>query len=167
MNKPNKHFLTRIFVTLTSISLVIAALLFCGCAHHEDPQIEKAISTSQQKPSQILVEENGWYTSKDDVALYIHEYGHLPSNFISKTKAKKAGWESSLGNLDEVCPGMSIGGGRYYNDDEALPESPGRTWKECDINYSGGFRNAERIVFSNDGLIYYTPDHYKTFYQLF
>ena len=113
------------------------------------------------------MDEHGEYNSKDEVALYIHEYGHLPSNYISKTKARKAGWVSSKGNLDEVCPGKSIGGGTFYNDDGLLPEASGRSWKECDIGYTGGYRGAERIVFSNDGLIYYTDDHYKTFEQLY
>ena len=113
------------------------------------------------------VEEDGWYTSKEEVALYIHTYGKLPGNFISKTKARNRGWVASEGNLDEVCPGMSIGGSRYYNDDGELPEKRGRQWTECDINYHGGFRGAERIVFSNDGLIFYTDDHYETFEQLY
>ena len=101
------------------------------------------------------------------MALYIHTYGHLPNNFISKTKARNAGWDSSEGNLDEVLPGMSIGGSEFKNYDGQLPEAAGRTWTECDINYTGGYRGAERIVFSNDGLIYYTGDHYQTFEQLY
>lgn len=113
------------------------------------------------------VSENGRYTSKDEVALYIHTYGHLPSNFISKTKARQRGWDASEGNLDEACPGMSIGGSIFYNDEGKLPDKQGRRWTECDINYHGGYRGAERIVFSNDGLIYYTGDHYKTFERLY
>ena len=115
----------------------------------------------------VQVEEDGTYTSKDEVAAYIHTYGHLPSNFVSKTKAKKAGWVANKGNLDDVLPGMSIGGSEFYNDEGLLPDAPGRTWTECDINYEGGYRGAERIVFSNDGLIFYTGDHYKTFEQLY
>ena len=113
------------------------------------------------------VSENGRYTSKDEVALYIHTYGHLPANFISKTKARQQGWESSEGNLDEVCPGMSIGGSTFYNSEGKLPDKRGRRWTECDINYHGGYRGAERIVFSNDGLIYYTGDHYQTYERLY
>ncbi|MBP3883455.1 MAG: hypothetical protein J6D54_00760 [Olsenella sp.] len=113
------------------------------------------------------VSEDGTYTSKDEVALYIHTFGHLPSNFITKTKAKEAGWVSSEGNLDKVCPGKSIGGSKFYNDDGALPDARGRTWKECDVNYHGGFRGQERIVFSSDGLVYYTPDHYQSFERLY
>lgn len=113
------------------------------------------------------VVEDGTYTSKDEVAAYIHQFGHLPSNYISKSKAKKAGWVSNKGNLDDVLPGMSIGGSEFYNDEGQLPDAPGRTWTECDINYAGGYRGAERIVFSNDGLIFYTSDHYETFEQLY
>lgn len=121
-------------------------------------------TTSERGPT---VEEDGWYTSKDEVALYIHTYGHLPGNFISKTKARDRGWVASEGNLDEVCPGMSIGGSRFYDDDGKLPYKRGRQWTECDINYHGGYRGAERIVFSNDGLVFYTADHYETFEQLY
>ena len=113
------------------------------------------------------VREDGTYTSKDEVAYYLHTYGHLPSNYISKTKARKQGWDAQEGNLQEVCPGKSIGGGPFYNDDGQLPDAAGRSWRECDINYHGGYRGAERIVWSNDGLIYYTGDHYQHFERLY
>lgn len=121
-------------------------------------------TTTERGPT---VEEDGWYTTKDEVALYIHTYGRLPGNFISKTKARDRGWVASEGNLDEVCPGMSIGGSRFYDDDGKLPYKKRRQWTECDINYHGGYRGSERIVFSNDGLIFYTADHYETFEQLY
>lgn len=133
-----------------------------------------AVSSTSQEPSsssveehEMAVEEDGWYNSKEEVALYLHEYGHLPGNYISKNKARKAGWVASKGNLDEVCPGMSIGGSEFYNDEGTLPDARGRTWTECDIAYEGGYRGPERIVFSNDGLIFYTGDHYKTFERLY
>lgn len=118
-------------------------------------------------PASTHVDESGTYTSKDEVALYVHEYGHLPSNYISKTKARKAGWDSSEGNLQEVCPGKSIGGSRFYDEDAQLPAADGRTWTECDIDYEGGFRGSKRVIFSNDGLVYYTDDHYQTFTRIF
>lgn len=124
-------------------------------------------SSSPNAQAAASIDEDGSYTSKEDVALYIHTYGHLPGNFISKSKAKKAGWVAKQGNLDEVCPGMSMGGSQFYNDEGQLPDKNGRTWTECDINYHGGYRGEERIVFSNDGLIFYTDDHYQTFEQLY
>ena len=128
---------------------------------------ENNLSSSTYQPPNITVEKNGHYTDKDHVALYIHLYGKVPSNYITKTKARKTGWVQEEGNLDEVLPGMSIGGGGFYNDDHMMPDAPDRTWYECDIDYQGGFRNAKRIVYSNDGLIYYTNDHYKTFERLY
>ncbi len=134
----------------------------------EDDSYASSNSTgSDYVAPNIQVKESGEYTDKDSVALYIHLYGHLPSNYITKTKARKAGWVSSEGNLWEVLPGKSIGGGPFYNDEGLLPDAPGREWTECDIDYQGGFRNATRIVFSNDGLVYYTDDHYKTFQQIY
>ena len=115
----------------------------------------------------ISVFEDGTYADKDHVALYLHLYQKLPANYISKTKAKKAGWDAEKGNLWDVCPGKSIGGGTFYNDDGLLPEKGGRTWKECDIDYAGGYRGAKRICYSNDGLIFYTDDHYQSFTQLY
>lgn len=115
----------------------------------------------------ILVKEDGTYTSKEEVAVYLHTYGHLPSNYITKAEAKELGWVSSEGNLDEVAPGKSIGGDKFGNYDKMLPEEDGRTYQECDIDYDGGTRNSKRIVYSNDGLIFYTEDHYETFEQLY
>lgn len=112
-------------------------------------------------------DEHGSYTSAEDVALYLHTYGRLPDNFITKQEARELGWEAEKGNLHEVAPGMSIGGDRFGNREGLLPDAPGRTWYECDINYAGGRRGAERIVFSNDGLIFYTGDHYASYEQLY
>ncbi|MEE3420979.1 MAG: ribonuclease domain-containing protein [Lachnospiraceae bacterium] len=128
---------------------------------------ESSSSTSSAASSGGAIDENGSYISKDDVALYIHTYSHLPYNFITKKEAQTLGWDSSAGNLNEVAPGMSIGGDRFGNYEGLLPEADGRRYYECDINYTGGYRGAERIIFSNDGLIFYTHDHYKTFEQLY
>lgn len=131
---------------------------------------ENELQTPEKEPEEsafLTVTEDGEYTSKEEVALYIHNYGHLPSNFISKTKAKNAGWVAEKGNLHIVCPGKSIGGSFYGNYEGLLPDAKGRQWTECDINYKKGSRGAERIVFSNDGLIFYSPDHYETFEQLY
>lgn len=112
-------------------------------------------------------EETGNYTSRDEVALYIHMFGHLPDNFITKKEAQALGWDNARGNLADVAPGKSIGGDRFGNYEGLLPDAKGRRWTECDIDYESGYRNACRIIFSNDGLIYYTDDHYKSFVQLY
>lgn len=115
------------------------------------------------------VSEDGSYTDRDSVAMYIAAYGHLPHNYISKAEAKSLGWISEKGNLAEVCPGKSIGGDRFGNYEGNLPDKEGRKYFECDINYdpNNGYRGKERIIYSNDGLIYYTDDHYKTFTKLY
>lgn len=112
------------------------------------------------------IDENGSYTTKEDVALYIYTYGRLPSNFVTKKDAQAAGW--SGGSLEKYLPGKCIGGSRFGNYEGLLPDAEGRVWTECDINTIGAkTRGAERIVFSNDGLIYYTGDHYETFELLY
>ncbi len=121
----------------------------------------------QQAEQQDAISEDGTYTSKEEVALYLDTYGHLPSNYITKREAQDLGWDSRQGNLDEVAPGMSIGGDKFGNREGRLPKVSGRTYKECDIDYEGGHRNGKRIVFSNQGQIYYTEDHYETFTLLY
>lgn len=113
------------------------------------------------------IDEDGSYTAKDEVAAYLWTYGHLPDNFITKREAKELGWDSAKGNLGEVAPGKSIGGDYFGNYEGLLPEKTGREYHECDIDSTGGYRGAKRIVFSNDGLIYYTEDHYETFDLLY
>ena len=115
----------------------------------------------------INIEENGNYTSKDDVALYIHTYGKLPLNYITKAKAQEMGWDPEKGNLSDVLPGMSIGGSAFGNYEGNLPRATGRRYFECDIDYEGGYRGAKRLIYSNDGLVFYTEDHYNTFEQLY
>lgn len=113
-----------------------------------------------------LIDEAGSYTTAEDVALYIHTYGHLPQNFITKKEAQSLGWNG--GGLEPYAPGMCIGGSRFGNYEGLLPEKDGRTYTECDIDTLGAeSRGAKRIVFSNDGLIYYTEDHYESFTLLY
>lgn len=116
--------------------------------------------------STISIDKNGIYDSKDEVALYIHTYNTLPSNYISKAEAKKLGW--SGGSISEYAPGKCIGGSYFGNNEGKLPSKDGRSYKECDIDtLNSKNRGAKRIVYSNDGLIYYTSDHYESFELLY
>ena len=131
---------------------------------------ESVTGTEKSDADVLTVDEDGHYTSKEEVALYIHTYGKLPSNFISKKEAEELGWkkkDGEAGQLHAVAPGMSIGGSSFGNYEGLLPEKKGRKYYECDINYKKGNRGAERIVYSNDGLIFYTGDHYESFEQLY
>ena len=100
-----------------------------------------------------------------DYYLFIHH--HLPSNYLTQKEAEIRGWIKEDGNLWDVLPGVIIGGGHYKNRDGKLPSAPGRKWYEVDFDYAGGVRNNRRIVFSNDGLMFVTYDHYKTFSEVY
>lgn len=112
------------------------------------------------------VEADGWYDSMEEVAVYLTIYEELPQNYLTKKQAQKLGWDSREGNLWDVSYGSSIGGDRFGNYEGILPEKKGRSYTECDIDFDGGYRNGLRIVFSNDGLIYYTDDHYDSFDEI-
>lgn len=141
----------------TALLMALLLFVFCGgCGG----------TTEQGGESQAYtIEEDGYYTTPEDVALYLYTYGDLPDNFITKKEAEKLGWDSKKGNLWEVADGMSIGGDKFGNYEGILPEED--TYHECDVNYEGGYRGSERIVYSEDGDIYYTADHYETFEQLY
>lgn len=110
-----------------------------------------------------LPDRDGTYTSAEDVALYLHTYGTLPQNFMTKKEARRLGWER--GSLEEYAPGMCIGGDRFGNYEGVLPDG---NYRECDINTLGrSSRGAERLVFDDRGNIYYTDDHYETFTLLY
>ncbi len=114
-----------------------------------------------QKPK-----EDGIYSSKEDVALYLHTYGKLPKNYITKKEANALGW--SGGSLEGYAPGKCIGGSYFGNYEGKLPEKNGRKYYECDIDTLGAKkRGPKRLIYSNDGLIYYTGDHYETFELLY
>jgi len=110
--------------------------------------------------SLVEVEEDGEYTTKEEVASYIYYYSSLPSNYITKSEASKLGWVANEGNLWEVSDHKSIGGDSFGNREGYLPSGK---YYECDIDYEGGYRNAYRIIYSNNGWIFYTNDHYETF----
>ena len=132
------------------------------------PQAPPQAETPSQpeEPAKPAIDEDGSYTGKEDVALYIHTYGKLPDNFITKDEARKLGW--SGGGLEGYAPGKCIGGDAFYNSEGLLPKKSGRKYTECDIDTLGASsRGAKRIVFSNDGLIYYTEDHYESFELLY
>ena len=133
----------------------------------KEKKTEKVTETEKQTETEKpAIDKNGSYTKKDDVALYIHTYGKLPNNFITKKEAEKLGW--SGGGLDKYANGKCIGGDRFGNYEGLLPKKKGRTYTECDIDtMHKSSRGAKRIIFSNDGLIYYTDDHYESFTLLY
>ena len=113
------------------------------------------------------IDEDGTYNSAEDVGLYLYTYGELPDNYITKNEARSMGWE--YGSVEDYAgDGAAIGGDKFRNEDGTLPTADGRQYYECDIDTVGETkRGAERIVWSNDGLIYYTADHYESFELLY
>ena len=97
---------------------------------------------------------------------YLFYLGRLPDYYVNKQTAQQAGWQTISKKLSSVLPGKMLGGDAYVNDDFKLPSAPKRVWYEADINYDGGKRNRQRIVYSNDGLMFVTYDHYQTFYEI-
>lgn len=105
-------------------------------------------------------------TAPQDIADYIFAHGTLPDNFLTKNEARQLGWDSSKNYVSDVAPGYSIGGDKFGNYEGLLPDASGRKWYEADANYTVGPRGAERILYSSDGLVYYTNDHYQTFTEM-
>lgn len=127
------------------------------------PEADTTEAPTEEEPA---LEQDGRYYSKEDVALYLYLYGCLPDNFLTKDEARDLGWEG--GSVEVYAPGYAIGGDRFGNREGLLPEAEGRVYYECDIDTNGASsRGAKRIVFSNDGLIYYTEDHYESFELLY
>ncbi len=104
-------------------------------------------------------------SSEQVVVPYLKKNHRLPDYYITKKEARKSGWKPEKGNLCQVLPGKIIGGDVFSNRQNAVPSQKGRKWFEADLDYNCGNRGAHRVVFSNDGLIFVTYDHYNTFEQ--
>lgn len=158
--------LRYLFAVLTAALLFL--LVFTGC--EQDFYAEGTTAGQESTKSSVSpdrnIDKDGSYTSKEDVMNYLIEYHTLPSNFITKKKARKLGWNG--GSLEKYAPGKCIGGDRFGNYEGSLPEKEDIHYYECDIDTLGeNSRGAKRIVYSDEGSIYYTEDHYKTFTLLY
>ena len=162
------------------IALLMAMLLLLGlvgCSTEDvltTIEIVDEISTTlteetasaDQTQNTAGIDEDGWYYSAEDVGGYLYTYSCLPENFITKDEARALGWQG--GSVEVYAPGYAIGGDVFGNREGLLPEEDDRIYYECDIDTDGAdSRGAKRIVFSNDGLIYYTDDHYESFTLLY
>ena len=132
----------------------------------EDPGTAAGAEDDAPYEDLPAIDEDGSYNSMEDVSLYLHTYDHLPDNYITKQEARDLGWTG--GSVERYAPGCAIGGDRFGNREGLLPSEKGRTYYECDIDTIGETsRWAKRIIFSSDGLIYYTEDHYESFTLLY
>lgn len=165
MNRKNQNKPSPLMLIL---AFVFVFFLFGDTSFISDVVEPENLEATYTETTALLptLDIDGNYTTKEDVALYIHTYGTLPSNFITKDEAQDLGWEG--GGLDEFAEGMCIGGDYFGNYEGLLPEADGREYTECDIDtLHADSRGPKRIVFSNDGLIYYTGDHYESFELLY
>ena len=155
----------------SSTIIIILLLVITGLLLYNTFSRKEFIKTENDKAQTSEVEtfDNADNQSIDKltresvVIPYVKENGRLPDYYITKNNARKQGWVAAEGNLCEVLPGKAIGGDIFTNREKQLPTEKGRIYYEADLNYNCGNRNAHRLVFSNDGLIYVTHNHYKTF----
>ena len=167
--------LMRLLAAVLALLLALGSLCFAGAEDDWREQLRKLygltddVQTDQK--SESTKEDKAAFqlpvTDPQQIVNYLGRYGKLPENFITKKEARALGWDSWYNYVGEVAPGKSIGGDRFGNYEGQLPSKKGRTWYECDANYRGKARGAERVLFSSDGLYYYTSDHYKTFKQMY
>lgn len=155
-----KKYIARLLLTL----LLVVSLSGCGLWGTTIPDDfsggQLSDSGDDLQDTTQLLDPAGSYSTKENVALYLWLYGELPGNFMTKQEARALGWNG--GSLEPYAPGYSIGGDRFGNYEGLLPEED--SYWECDIDTLGANgRGAKRIVFSRDGDIYYTGDHYETF----
>lgn len=149
-----------------SYLLILFLFLFSACKlnnnskdHFDSKTIEEDFKESASK----TYDEDKYYYSLEDVSGYLIEFKKLPPNYLTKKEALALGWEPRKGNLWDVTDKGVIGGDYFGNFEEKLPKAK---YKEADVNYSGGRRGSDRIIYDEDINIYYTKDHYQTFERI-
>ena len=153
-----------------ALLLALLTLLLSGCGSALDEAVsaldEVLPEQTQPTPEDARLPEYGqYYYDVENVVLYLEAYGELPPNYITKSEARALGWEG--GSVEDYMDGGAIGGDAFGNREGLLPEAPGRHYTECDIDTDGyGSRGSRRLVFSDDGLYFYTADHYGSFREI-
>lgn len=152
------------------ISIIICAIAAVSLLYKlfvkENNQLPKSVvNTGVQKNDARIPADISVLTDEKAVVSYVKQHHCLPDCYITKKEAREQGWNPAQGNICNVLPGRAIGGDRFSNREHSLPDAPGRKWFEADINFDCGRRNADRLLFSSDGLVYVTKDHYRTFQQ--
>ena len=167
-----KH--VRILAFLLAVAMVLCAVGGAAAKSRKKkknatPTPQPAVTATVQpaaSPASEAEAEEGPIITPQGIADYLFAYGELPPNFITKAEARELGWQTVYKHVSDAAPGMSIGGDRYGNYQGLLPAQKGRKYFEADCNYVSGNRGPERIVYSSDGLVYYTDDHYRSFIRM-
>jgi hypothetical protein len=118
-----------------------------------------------------VIQENKKYTSKDSVAAYIYLFHKLPANYINKSAAQELyeakGNTFTKWNFNPLnVLGYMVGGDVYYNNEKKLPVIS-MVYYEADVDYFGDNRGTKRLVWTTDGAVFYTANHYETFVKLY
>ncbi len=168
MHRIKKIMNNRSNIIIILLVVIIGVLLYNNCNPKTQSSAtpDKQTETQKEKTGAVKAASSNKIdelTKESVVVPYVKSHGKLPGYYITKREAREKGWEASLGNLCEALPGRAIGGDVFTNREGNLPEKPGRKWFEADLNYDCGRRNADRLLFSSDGLVFVTHDHYKTF----
>ncbi|SRR5690625_255274 len=152
------------FSAKKALNILLLVVVIFGITYlQKDNNTAENISATEEVNFSDSASDINALTAEKVVVEYVKENGELPDYYLTKNQAKAEGWIPVKGNLCEVLPEKAIGGDRFGNREKKLPQKKGRVFYEADLNYNCGKRNADRLVFSNDGLIYITKDHYKTF----
>ena len=94
-------------------------------------------ASTDSTESQKKLDEKGTYTDKDDVAEYIYEYGHVPSNLKAET---------------------------YDNADNMFPVEDGVTYQQCSLDTDG---KQKIIFTQDGKRVYYTADDGESFEEIY
>lgn len=135
----------------------------------DEPEIQEEVSETEE-PQEETKNDNlsaygSYYYDVANVVLYLDVYNELPPNYITKSEAQALGWEG--GSVEKYKEDAAIGGDYFGNREGMLPAADGRKYTECDIDTHGyGSRGSRRLVFSNDGLYFYTSNHYESFSEV-
>lgn len=168
-NKPPQSFSPAYYKIIIGLLVVIVlVLLFRNNSSPVQPTVtnnteQKTDDKNRKNDKPTVSSDIDQLTKPAVVVAYFKEHHRLPDYYVTKKQARQQGWNPAQGNLCDVLPGKAIGGDVFTNREGRLPEGSGRKWYEADLNYDCGNRNADRLLFSSDGLVYITTDHYKTF----
>jgi len=151
-------------IAATAVGLHRPATTPVARQHASHPSQERRPAGSEASTSSR--DDISALTQQQRVAGYLHQHQQLPPLYLKKSEARRQGWDPARGNLCEALPGRAIGGDRFSNREGRLPDGQGRRWFEADVNYQCGRRGSDRMLYSSDGLIYVTRDHYRHFEQV-
>lgn len=172
MNRQN--FKLVLFFIIGMLSAFLVMYLFENYKIEKKPQPEnqenvvlkqqtrnESFNDNQERNSSTQSGDIDNLTEENLVIDYVKANRKLPDYYITKGEARSQGWVASKGNLCDVLPGRAIGGDKFSNREKTLPT--GAQYFEADVNYNCGRRNADRIVFTKNGEVWLTKNHYKSF----